>query len=264
MNRQSALLLFSMIGIVPSLAFSQRATIYDNFSSGYLDPTKWVGAPICTLPSTFDCARTIRGGQLILQAVTYGLASSDTGSLYDTSYINIANPTSVKSVDVRVVVPSTRTAGCSSNVSPSHSAFTVTGSFFNTGSGNWTDDVQAYVIIDRTASSSRGLMASAFLSTGYINFFGNVSLGSVAEGERVRVTLRWDAAGSQFIVSLTHPGQAPIIVALPYTQANSMPPAIPQVLLGIRNFVPNCVASQSVAGMTAAVSRVMVNSPTTP
>ena len=264
MTQRNALLFASLIGIVTLPAFGQRASLYDNFSSGYLDPSKWVGTSICSLPSTFECARTVRGDRLILQAVSYGITTSDSGSLYDTSYLNFANPTTINSVDVRVTVPKTVSVACVNNAIPAHSAFTLTGSFFNTGTGNWTEDVQAYVIIDRTASSSPGLTASAFLSTGYVNFFGNVSLGSVSEGETVRVTLRWDASGNQFVASLTHRGQQPIIAAIPYTQANALPPAIPQVLLGVRNFVPNCVASQTVAGMTAAVSQVLVNSPTTP
>jgi hypothetical protein len=262
MNAPALLTMLSLFA--PFAATAQSAAVYDNFAGASLDPSKWVGAPICSADSTLECMRVQRNGRLHLEAITYGLTGTNMGQVYDTSYINFANPLSLVSIGAQVAIPISNAVACASNPTPAHSQFLLSGSFFNTGTGNWTEDVQAAVIIEQFGGPTSNLSAAAFGSVGYGASFGNVSLGSVAPGETVRVTLRWDAPGSQFVVSLKHAAIPAIIATIPYSQANALPPAVPQRFLGVRNFVPNCTQTSTVAGMTAQVGRVLVNSPNTP
>ena len=257
-------LLTALTLFAPIAALGQSAAVYDNFKGATLNPNKWVGAPICNQNSTLDCVRYVHGGSLHLGATSYGLANTNTGQLFDTSYINFANPLTQASMDAEVTIPTSNAVACASNPTPAHSQFLLSGSFFNTGTGNFQEDVQAYVIIEQFGGPTSPLSASAFGGIGFGGFFGNVSLGAVAPGETVHVTLRWDAPASQFVVSLTHTGAPAIIASIPYSLANALPPAIPQRLLGVRNFVPNCTAASTVAAMTAQVGKVLVNSPNTP
>jgi hypothetical protein len=186
-------LLTTLSLFAPFAATAQSAAVYDDFAGATLNSSKWVGAPICSADSTLECVRAQQHGRLHLEAITYGLTRTNTGQVYDTSYINFTNPLSLMSIDAKVTIPTSNAVACASNPTPAHSQFLLSGSFFNTGTGNWTEDVQAYVIIEQFGGPASNLSASAFGSVGYGGFFGNVSLGDVGPGETVHVTLRWDA-----------------------------------------------------------------------
>lgn len=245
------------------LAAGQNPWLYDDFAAPTLDLSKWFGAPSCSQFLTLECMRAVHGSSLHLAATTYGRRNTDSASIYDTSSVYFANPMTITSIDARVTIPSSNAVQCPANPTLSHTHFILTGAFFNTGSGKWTEDVNAYVVLDQFGSPTSSLIATAFLSVGQ-NFFGNVLLGNVAPGDTVHVTLRWDASGSQFVASLKQDGSPAVVAAIPYSQTNVLPPFFPNRLLGVRTFVPSCTATETVASMTAQVGKVLVNSPRTP
>ncbi|HKE94221.1 MAG TPA: hypothetical protein VKB34_07960 [Povalibacter sp.] len=244
------------------------ASSYDNFKSGHLDPSKWTSAPFgqCNQLTTLECVRAITLPRTLELGIrTLGSNATDSGRTYDTSFIQFRNPASINSMAVDVRIPIAASVSCPVNTGDrSYSHFLLTGGFFNTGSSpDFWGDLDAYVLIDTNNPGGKPV-AGAFLGSNN-TFFGNVVLGNVAPGEPVRISMRWDQPGSQFVFSLTHllTGQQSI-ASIPYAQTVAGPAAQAFREMGTRNFVANCTATPTSAQMDAFVSNVQVNSPSIP
>ena len=245
-------------------ASAQYSRFYDNFRSGTLDPARWTSAgwgAMCTQPTTLECVREIRHGQLNLGVRTVGDASSNQGITYDQSYINFVNPAAVRSIEMRLVIPAASASGCAANSVTPSSHVILAGRFFNSGSGLAADDVDANLLI---GTDSAGVpQASGYLYTNGV-FFGTVYLGPVAIGEVVNVSMRWDPSNSQFVFSLLRASGQTVVMAAPYSQTNALPAVNPWRQIGVRNFVANCIGKQTVNQIQATVDHVVVNSAATP
>jgi len=240
------------------------ASSYDNFQSGHLDPAKWTSRPFdqCNQATTLECIREVTPRKhLELGIRTLGANASDSGITYDNSFVDFAKPAAITSISADVLIPSTSSISCENNPQRSFSQFLMTGSFFSTGtSPDYLGDLDAYIFID-TNSPNGALEAGAFLGTNN-TYFGNVQFGQVSPGEPLRLTLRWDKAGSLFVFSMTHllTGQQ-TLVSIPYAQTVAGPPSYDFKEMGTRNFVANCTTTQTSTQMDALVDNVHVNSP---
>ncbi len=241
---------------------------YDNFRSGHIDPSKWTSVPYrqCNQQTTLECVRKVTPLKFLELGVrTLGTRDSDSGRTFDSSLVQFTNPSSINGVSADVWIAPVSSVQCANNTGErSHSQFILSGSYFNTGaSPDFTGDMDAYVFIDNNNPDGH-LFAAAFLGVNN-QYFGNVFLGDVSANEPLRLSMRWDPSGSQFVFSLTHilTGQQSL-ASIPYSQPVASAPAQPFKEIGARTFVQDCVATQTSTQMDAFVSNVQVNSPLVP
>ncbi|HZZ93664.1 MAG TPA: hypothetical protein VFE23_13980 [Usitatibacter sp.] len=254
-----------LVSLVYSAAMAQVPPVYDDFAAGYIDPAKWIVAPICGFTG-YDCAREVRGDHLRLAVRGYGTTAADNGVTFEGSNLWFRNPGAIDTIRLRLKVTAFSSANCATNSEAAHPQFLVSGSFFNAGSGNPNDDVFAYLMVERRTDDvsppPTSLRVGGFMS---INgaFFNNVGLGTVEVGEAVQLTLRWDRTNHAFVVravkSLTTPSV--VEVTMPYSQGDITPPASSFKGLQVGSFVPNCTTGQSFAAMDANIDNVRVSGP---
>lgn len=76
-------------------------------------------------------------------------------------------------------------------------------------------DLQAFLVLER-AAGSKDFGVSVLL---YVDgqSIGKTSLGTVAEGQEILLTLRWDQPRQRFVASSEAAGSAPILSFIPFT-----------------------------------------------
>lgn len=74
--------------------------------------------------------------------------------------------------------------------------------------------VQAFLILERVAGSKEFLL-SVLLQSGQ-QCIGKSSLGTVAEGQRISLSLRWEAPRQRFVASAQSAEGAPILSFIPF------------------------------------------------
>lgn len=266
--------LFVLLAIV-TVAQTESLVTYDHFGGSFIDPAKWtVFAPCATVtlspsvqaqnPSTYDCVREQRDDALRLGLRAYSSNTSDTGILFSGSGVQFRNPGGINTIQLKTTINSFSSAGCPANPEPAHPQFLISGRYFNTGSGNSQDDVQAYVMIERTSDDlslpQTTLRVGAFMSVGS-TFFNNVDLGTVQIGEEATLTLTWKPAEKIFLAQVVRQQTMPLVEeqAMPYSQPDSLPPSFPFKSIQVGTFVPNCTANVAFAAMKARIAFVKVN-----
>jgi len=233
-----------------SSSFSVQAqqpsmVLYDNFNQRFLSPTKWATSSPCFTWTVLDCVREIQNGELRLAVRGYGKKDSNEGSQYGESELHFIRPTPIRSIAAQLVIRRTNALGCAANPDGSHAHALIAGSFFNSGSGNAADDVQAFLIFDRYSSDPQGVSAAQAFMSWQGQFFGGVSLGSVSLGQTIIAHLQWDRPNHQFVASWTDVDTGIVTQALmPYTMSDTAPPVAPDKLLGVRAFTPNCLGTK--------------------
>jgi len=75
-------------------------------------------------------------------------------------------------------------------------------------------DVQAFLILERVAGSKE-FVVSVLLQADH-QFIGKTSLGIVAEGQEILLSLRWDQPRQRFVASSQAAGSAPILSFIPF------------------------------------------------
>ena len=119
------------------------------------------------------------------------------------------------------------------------------GNFFNSGSGNPNDDVQALLLLDHRATDPQGVLNVVGLIHWQGQFFPGVGIGTINLGQKVIAQLSWDQPSHQFVASWTDVlTSAKTEAFMPYTMTDTTPPAAPDKLIGVRAFAPNCVGTQ--------------------
>jgi hypothetical protein len=258
----SLLLLFLAL---PSAVWAQNPQpfsglhLYDNFNRPFIDTAKWRAPQQCGSPA-MECVREIERGQLRLRSRAYGATTSDTGTQFGNSQVNMTN-TSATDISVQVTVRNSSPQDCTTNPGVTHSQVLLSGAFFNGGGGTSADDVQAYLQLDRYASTSvpPTVEAGGFLYY-HGQFFDNVDLGPVDVGERAIVELQWDQPNHQFIVSLTRPAhQTKVQLSMPYSISDTTAAVAPFRALNANVFPANCTAASTSADLDVLFDNVMTN-----
>ena len=81
-------------------------------------------------------------------------------------------------------------------------------------SANHRLEVRAFLVLERVPGST-DLIVSALLRSGS-RFIGQTSLGVVAEGQKVLLSVRWDQAAQRFEASCQGKGSEPLQSFIPF------------------------------------------------
>jgi hypothetical protein len=255
-----SIIVFSLIALTPSAVAQGASPVYDNFNQKFLDPTKWATSSPCFTWTVLECVREIQDGQLRLAVRGYGAVDSNQGSQYGESELHFIDPTPIRSIASQLVIRRTSALGCAANPEGAHAHALIQGTFFNSGSGDPTDDVQGLLIFDRYSSDPVGVASAEAFLHWQGQFFGFVDLGTVNVGQRVIAQLTWDQRNHRFVASWTDVATGNVTRAsIPYTMSDTMAAAAPDKLLGVRTFTPNCVGrSMLFVDMEALFDNVVV------
>lgn len=266
MNARSAAFLLLSIGLGGTV-FAQTTTststqtatkLYDNFNKPFIDTSKWSAPQQCGSPG-MECVREIEHGQLRLRARAYGATTSDTGTQFGNSGVNMTN-TAVTDISAQVTVRNSSPQDCTTNPGASHSQVLLSGAFFNGGGGTSADDVQAYLQLDRYYST---IVPPTVEAGGFLyyhgQFFDNVDLGPVGTGVQVTVELQWDQPNHQFLVSLAQPGHSTVQMSMPYSISDTTAAVAPFRNLNANVFPANCTAGSTAADLDVLFDNVKTN-----
>src|SRR5215469_10361048 len=124
----------------PNPPAQNTLSLYDDFSEGFIDPSKWSVSPMCGFTG-YDCAREVQHGHLRLAVRGYGDPNSDSGTSFAASQLMFRNPNSIGSIQLNLNVGSLTISACAANPAPAFPQFLVSGTFFNAGTGDATGDV---------------------------------------------------------------------------------------------------------------------------
>jgi len=254
--------LFLLLAVV-TLASAKSLVTYDNFSGGFIDPAKWIVFSPCAT-NTYDCVREERNSALRLGLRAYGSNTSDAGISFSASEVQFRNPNVINTIQAATTIDSFSSSACPANLEAAHPQFLVSGTFFNAGSGNPQDDVQAYVMIERRTDDpglpSTTLRVGAFMSIGG-TFFNNVDLGTVETGEEATLSLAWDRTNKTFIAQVIRSQTIPLVEqqSMPYSQPDSLPPSFQFKSIRVGAFTPNCTTNVTFTAMKANIGVVKVN-----
>jgi hypothetical protein len=136
----------------------------------------------------------------------------------------------------------------------------VKGTFFNSGSGNAADDVEAFVLLNRLPTDAPGALSVIGFLNWQGQFFDNIFLGTVTVGQKIAMRLTWNQKAHQFVASWTDLATGTVTQQpMPYTMSDLTPAAAPFKSLSVAVFTPNCVGTQMLVDDTEATfDNVMV------
>lgn len=103
--------------------------------------------------------------------------------------------------------------------------------------------VDAFLVLERVASSKEFLVSALLQANG--QFFGKTSLGIVAEGQEILLSLRWDKPKQRFVASSQAAGGTPILSFIPFTLPGAAHDAIPPEFSMAKSFVVNSGVSSN-------------------
>lgn len=75
-------------------------------------------------------------------------------------------------------------------------------------------EVHAFLILERVAGSKESLLSVLLQAGG--KFIGKGSLGTIAEGQQVSLSLGWDQPGRHIVATFQTAGSAPILSFIPF------------------------------------------------
>jgi hypothetical protein len=98
-------------------------------------------------------------------------------------------------------------------------------------------NVQAFLILERVADSKEFDVSVLLQADG--QFIGKSSLGTVAEGQEVLLSLRWDQPRQRFVASSQVVGSAPTLSFIPFAPPSAAHAIVPSDYSMAKNFVLN-------------------------
>jgi hypothetical protein len=228
---------------------AQTTTLYDNFDNNLLNPSKWNTIAACYTDNgmELECVREVRDEKLHLAHRNFGNRDTNVGFQFGSAAVSFVNPSRIKTITSDLVVRRVQESNCPANPLFGPAAH-IDATFFNTGSGNPTDDVGGHMRFGHSFSDPPGqVTVFGQISQGY-NYFFYLPLGVTSMGTPLRATLTWDQPNHQFLVSwtdlLTNIKTEGI---MPYTFTDSTPPADPTKVLTANTFPANCTAKSDMA-----------------
>jgi hypothetical protein len=238
---------------------------YDDFNRKWLDPGKWYamdpGYPdyfeACYFSTNvLECVREIQDGKLRLAVKSYGATDSNDGGQYGESKLMFAKP--FMSMTADVLVKSTSSSSCPASGAASWAEAMYTARFFNTGSGDTNDDVDAHITFAHASTDNAGLLTVTAFLYWQGQYFDNVNVGTVSVGTPFRATLRWIPADHKFVASLenliTHQHFG---ADVPYSMPDSTPPTSYWNGLYVLAFPANCLGQQTSSQIEATFDNVV-------
>ena len=154
----SAVMLFVVLTSIPTVV--AQTALYDDFSSTFFNPDKWVGSE--TGNQAREAFRSRFKSQLRLTLVGYCDILTDSGDCESSNQLHFTTP-GVTSLDAVTFIQATMTpftvtiTDCPANTGVSTSAgLELVGFFFNNGAsvpGNHTNDVRARIGLERSGNT---------------------------------------------------------------------------------------------------------------
>jgi hypothetical protein len=102
-------------------------------------------------------------------------------------------------------------------------------------------EVHAFLILERVAGSKEFLVS--VLLQADRQFIGKTSLGAVAEGQEILLSLRWDQAAGRFVASSQVAGSAPVKSFIPFAWPGARDALVHQEFSMTKSFVLNADGS---------------------
>jgi hypothetical protein len=236
---------FASLALAQTTQPPANLVLYDNFDETFLSPAKWSPYGACFTWSVLECVREIQDDQLRLAVRSLGSTNSNQGNAYGPSELHFNSPAPIRSIATRLTVRQATVASCPANTDTQAVQNVISGNFFNSGSGNPNDDVQAFLDIEHGATDPQGHLEAIGFLHWQGQFFGGVDFGPLSVGQKVIAQLSWDQPNHQFILSWTDVATGKTSEAfMPYTMPDTTPAAAPDKFLGVRSFAPNCVGTQ--------------------
>ena len=247
-------------GIGISVPARAQLRLYDDFDGPFINPSKWSPQWQCG-GTVMECVREIREDQLRLRVRAYGATNTNDGTQFGGSGLSLVN-NSVTDIAADLTVSRSTAQSCSTNPGfggGGHAHVLLFGSFFNGGAGTSDDDVEAYLQLDRYATDSPGMVDVGGFMFHQGQFFGNVDLGLVKVGERVRVELVWDQPNHRFVVRLFRPLYGTTAEQfMPYTVSDTTAAVSPFRNIDAFVYPANCVGAQKSAELEVRFGDVLV------
>jgi hypothetical protein len=257
MKKHYGLLATFILATLPCAA--QTLKLYDNFDHKFINPSKWAYS-LCFSSNglEMECVREIRDDQLHLTHRHFGVQANDGGQQNGSALVGFANAQNIKAIRADVTVRSNLEVACAAN--PSFGSNTgLWGTFFNAGSGSPNDDVGAALNLKRVASDPLGqlnVIGQTFHAGIYSPY---TSLGWVRIGTPVTITLAWDQANHQFVISLTNKiTHVTTKATMPYTLGDMTPVAGPAKVMEAGGFASDCASSATSLYVDAVFANVYI------
>jgi hypothetical protein len=96
-------------------------------------------------------------------------------------------------------------------------------------------EVQAFLILERVAGSKEFVVSVLLQADG--QFIGKSSLGIVAEGQKILLSLRWDKRRQRFVARSQVAGGAPILSFIPFASPGAADALVPPEFSMAKKFV---------------------------
>jgi hypothetical protein len=264
--------LVAALGLGQPAIGAAQPVLYDDFSSGVLDPGKWYAFDVALVGGSraTETARLIRFGMLELRANQYGANNSDSGDATLVTGVNIQDPTPITTHQAVVTVLSGEATACPTNPGATSSARAeISGNYFNdgasTGPSDATGNIIANVRLNAGGDGTRTILGRVTRCsnggcTSSSTVVSQTFAATWAPRQPVRLTLTWDQPNSQFVVSAkpVFGGQTETH-NLPYALSDSTPSTAPSRSLRLVHVAPNCNGSRKHAFMDALYDSVMVS-----
>jgi hypothetical protein len=237
-------------------------TLYDDFHEKWLDPTKWLPQNPQCWGNVLECVREIRNNKLHLVARNFGARDSDSGIQYSESEVYFVKPNLINSIRADVTASFSGTACPTNSTDYTHTQVQIGGSFFNTGSGNASDDIAVGLIdwIDSTKPTTQ--LISVYWGYIWPGAATDTFLATYPVGTELTATLKWDKTNHQFIASTKvkdEPDQTAERVAIPYPYPDTTLPASPVKSLLASQHTLNCTSAPTYGQVEATFDNVIVN-----
>lgn len=252
-------ILVSILLTALATAQSRKPVYYDTFSKQWLDPAKWQTGLDCG-PLTLECVREIQNGHLRLATREFGAPYSDSGEQYASPSLFFSNPDAIYSITADVNLRSFSGTQCSTNPAGwTHTTVAVGGSYFNTGSGDYADDIGDMVALIVDTQNPKTIGVSNWMAGGGLGV--STDMGSYPIGTTLSVTLAWDTVKHQFTSSVKVKDDPAVgmSVVVPYNVPDTKSPAWNQRWLGASVNSANCTSAQTFAQVEAFYDNVMIN-----
>jgi hypothetical protein len=262
-------LMFLFLIVALSKISNAQLSLYDNFRSAHIDPSKWASAG--PDPDVLEAVRQLAGEEedrrLHLSQRAYSATTDDGGASGGTFGLFFPVPGAVTEVFFDMVIKSAVAVGCNSN--PNGQIVTgaeLRGRYFNTESSPTSQlgDVEAVIGANRNATDTGPAMEvlgfyqrcdDANCSTRTTLGFNR--LGFIQPGAVATLHIKWDQPNHQFVFQLNN---GPLVFS-PYTASDTAQPFFgPFRSIDLARVVPHCTTTpRPFASIDAFFSNVRVN-----
>ena len=257
----SCLLVLSLLISAPAHAASGWA-LYDDFSSGIIDPGKWYGNE--TGNTGRETQRIILSKKLNLSERCYAGTDSDIDGIYSEQKLHFNNPSNIRGIKASVKAVKFETQGCEANTTYTTWVYArLFGRFFNTnpqGADSSRNEVYAYIVVEGNSYFTDSEDTARIISRvrqckddncTYFNTIFSQYLGTLKEGHSATLSVEWDKVNHKFI--FTNGSKKVVFAYDPEEYPDTLPSNSNSKMLSVTCGAPNCTATPRPTGFMNAL-----------